>query len=77
MHLADHVIAAVVLLADQPGVTDETLAFNGAAELDGRFEIYSGAADDTIVGGAGNDKIYGAAVVLLAAIAASLFFWKP
>ena len=53
-------INANTLRADQPGVTDETLTFNGAAELDGRFIVYSGAGDDTITGSAGNDTIYGA-----------------
>jgi len=41
-------------------VAGEVLTFNGAAEINGRFEIYSGAADDTIAGGLGGDKIYGA-----------------
>jgi hypothetical protein len=53
-------INANTLRADVPGVTDETLTFDGSAELDGNFTIYSGAGDDTIAGGAGNDTIYGA-----------------
>jgi Ca2+-binding RTX toxin-like protein len=37
----------------------ETLRFNGAAETDGAFAIYSGKGSDTITGGAGHDTIYG------------------
>lgn len=33
----------------------DTLIFNGAAELDGKFEIIGGAGDDVLTGGAGND----------------------
>jgi Ca2+-binding RTX toxin-like protein len=37
----------------------EVLAFNGAAELDGKFNIRGGKGADTITGGAGNDTIWG------------------
>jgi hypothetical protein len=53
-------VSANTLHANVSGVTDETLTFDGSAETDGRFVIYSGAADDVITGGAGNDTIYGA-----------------
>jgi Ca2+-binding RTX toxin-like protein len=38
---------------------DETLTFNGSAETDGRFQIFSGAGADVITGGAGADEISG------------------
>jgi VCBS repeat-containing protein len=41
--------------------SDETLTFNGGAETDGRFRIFSGAGADVIRGGAGNDEIFGGA----------------
>src|SRR5439155_1510552 len=34
---------------------DETLTFNGSAETNGTFTIYSGAGADHIIGGAGAD----------------------
>jgi Ca2+-binding RTX toxin-like protein len=37
----------------------EVLTFNGAAETDGRFTIWSGNADDTITGGGGDDVLHG------------------
>jgi Ca2+-binding RTX toxin-like protein len=40
-------------------LADETLTFNGAAETDGRFTIFSGAGADVIVGSGGNDRIWG------------------
>jgi Ca2+-binding RTX toxin-like protein len=42
-------------------LVDETLTFDGSAESDGRFVIYSGAGADHITGGAGDDVIYGGA----------------
>jgi hypothetical protein len=39
--------------------SDETLTFDGSAETNGRFDIFSGAGADTITGGAGNDTISG------------------
>jgi hypothetical protein len=41
--------------------SDETLTFNGSAETDGRFRIFSGAGADVITGGAGADEIGGGA----------------
>ena len=38
---------------------DESLRFDGRAELNGAFRILSGAGDDTLYGGAGNDTLYG------------------
>ena len=40
-------------------VSDEVLNFNGSAELDGVFSIFSGNGADTLRGGAGNDTISG------------------
>jgi VCBS repeat-containing protein len=40
-------------------LADETLTFDGSAELDGQFVIYSGMGADHITAGAGNDTIYG------------------
>jgi len=53
-------VSANMLRAGVPGVTDETLAFNGSAELNGHFTIWSGAGADTLVGGLQSDTIYGA-----------------
>jgi Ca2+-binding RTX toxin-like protein len=52
-------VSANTLRANVPGVTDETLTFDGSAELNGHFTIYSGAAADTITGGLLADTIYG------------------
>jgi Ca2+-binding RTX toxin-like protein len=53
-------ISANTLLAAGGGLAvAETLTFNGAAETNGLFIIYGGAAADTIIGGAGGDTIYG------------------
>jgi Ca2+-binding RTX toxin-like protein len=38
---------------------DESLTFNGSAETNGRFRIFSGDGADSIRGGAGNDQIFG------------------
>ncbi|HYD23670.1 MAG TPA: M10 family metallopeptidase C-terminal domain-containing protein [Croceibacterium sp.] len=38
---------------------DETLTFDGTAELDGRFIVYGGDGRDRIRGGAGADTLYG------------------
>lgn len=38
---------------------NETLRFNGAAELDGRFNVRGGTGYDAITGGAGDDRIWG------------------
>jgi Ca2+-binding RTX toxin-like protein len=58
--LATMVVNANTLRAGVGGVTDETLVFDGSAESDGRFTIYSGAGNDVLVGSAGDDRIYGA-----------------
>jgi Ca2+-binding RTX toxin-like protein len=42
-------------------LADESLAFNGFAETDGRFTILSGAGNDILVGGGGVDYISGGA----------------
>jgi Ca2+-binding RTX toxin-like protein len=39
--------------------THETLTFNGSAETDGRFQIFSGNGADVLTGGAGADEIVG------------------
>jgi len=38
---------------------NETLSMNGSAELDGQFQVFGGAGNDTITGGAGSDRIWG------------------
>jgi Ca2+-binding RTX toxin-like protein len=38
---------------------DETLLFDGSAESDGRFRIFSGNGSDMLTGGTGNDEIFG------------------
>jgi Ca2+-binding RTX toxin-like protein len=38
---------------------DESLAFDGAAELDGMFRLFGGAGADSLTGGALGDIIYG------------------
>ena len=40
--------------------TGDTLLFNGSAEINGRFKVTAGAADDSVTGGAGDDVIDGA-----------------
>jgi Ca2+-binding RTX toxin-like protein len=37
----------------------ETLVFNGAAEINGRFSILGGKGNDTLTGGYGNDLLWG------------------
>jgi glucose/arabinose dehydrogenase len=39
--------------------SDEVLLFDGSAESDGRFRIFSGNGSDLIAGGAGDDEIVG------------------
>jgi Ca2+-binding RTX toxin-like protein len=38
---------------------DQVLTFNGAAETDGRFTVWSGDGADTITGGMGDDVLHG------------------
>jgi Ca2+-binding RTX toxin-like protein len=37
----------------------ETLSFNGSGEVGGAIWFYSGAGDDTLIGGGGADRFYG------------------
>jgi hypothetical protein len=53
------IVNANSLRANVPGIFDETLTFDGSAETDGQFTIYSGAAADTLTGGDQDDTIYG------------------
>jgi Ca2+-binding RTX toxin-like protein len=53
-------VNANTLRAGVPGVSDETLTFDGSGESDGHFTIYSGAGDDVLTGGDQDDRIYGA-----------------
>jgi hypothetical protein len=39
----------------------EHLTFNGSAETNGRFQVFGGRDDDTLVGGAGDDHLLGRA----------------
>lgn len=41
--------------------SDESLIFDGSAELDGTFRVISGAGNDTIHGSQGNDVLFGGA----------------
>ena len=54
-----YVNANTLLAAGGSLTSDETLSFNGAAESDGQFIVYSGAGADTLTGGAGDDQIWG------------------
>lgn len=47
------VISATTLAANQ------ALRFDGQLELDGRFDVQSGAAADQLTGGAGDDRLFG------------------
>jgi Ca2+-binding RTX toxin-like protein len=38
---------------------DHHLLFDGSAETDGSFTVYGGYGDDILIGGAGNDQLYG------------------
>ena len=38
---------------------NETLTFNGAAEIDGSYRVISGAGNDSIIGSAGDDLLFG------------------
>lgn len=37
----------------------ERLSFNGAAETNGRFQLFGGQGDDTLIGGSGGDMLHG------------------
>ncbi|MGH6871316.1 MAG: calcium-binding protein [Rhizomicrobium sp.] len=55
-----NVAAGVTMTVDGHALgASDTLSFNGANELDGRFIITGGAGNDVITGGHGNDKIQG------------------
>jgi Ca2+-binding RTX toxin-like protein len=54
-----YISANTLLAAGGTIPADETLKFDGSAELDGSFTVYGGHAADTIIGGAGNDAIWG------------------
>jgi Ca2+-binding RTX toxin-like protein len=54
-----YINANLLMAAGGTLATDETLTFNGSAESDGHFIVYSGAGADKITGGAGDDVIYG------------------
>jgi hypothetical protein len=52
----------VLVISANQLIAGETLAFNASAETDGgRYIVYSGTGNDTIVGSAGADELYGAA----------------
>jgi Ca2+-binding RTX toxin-like protein len=59
MHDANLAAGQTLMVAAQSLAAGEVLSFNGAAELDGTFNIHGGKGGDTITGGAGNDVIRG------------------
>lgn len=59
MHNGNVAAGATMIVSANSLRADETLTFNGAAELDGRFRIFSGDGADVIRGGAGADEISG------------------
>ncbi|MFL6857074.1 MAG: hypothetical protein ACJ8EB_04100, partial [Allosphingosinicella sp.] len=55
-----NVASGALLTVDGSGLgATEKLAFNGAAEIDGRFAMTGGAGADTLTGGSGNDSLSG------------------
>jgi Ca2+-binding RTX toxin-like protein len=59
---ADTLVAAgTTLTLDASSLTTGTLAFNGAAETNGSFDIKGGAANDTMTGSAQDDSLAGGA----------------
>jgi Ca2+-binding RTX toxin-like protein len=59
MHDGNVAAGKKLLVNAQSLLAGETLAFDGAAERDGSFDIRGGRGDDTITGGAGADRIAG------------------
>ncbi|HWA92602.1 MAG TPA: hypothetical protein VG889_21400 [Rhizomicrobium sp.] len=57
---SDVTVAAGVQLTIKAGALagGNALTFNGAAETDGRFNVYAGAGDDVLTGGARNDTFH-------------------
>jgi Ca2+-binding RTX toxin-like protein len=50
---------ATMIVSANTLAADEVLTFDGSAETDGRFRIFSGNGADTIIGGEGADEITG------------------
>jgi Ca2+-binding RTX toxin-like protein len=59
MHDANLAAGQNMMVIAQSLSAGEVLSFNGAAELDGTFNVRGGKGADTITGGAGNDVIWG------------------
>jgi Ca2+-binding RTX toxin-like protein len=59
MHDANLAAAQTMTVIAQSLSAGEVLSFNGAAELDGKFNVRGGKGADTITGGAGSDVIWG------------------
>jgi Ca2+-binding RTX toxin-like protein len=59
VHDGNVAAGAMLQVVAQSLLAGETLVFNGAAEIDGRFNVRGGRGDDTITGGAGADTIWG------------------
>ena len=59
--MADGNVAAgeTLIVSANTLVDNETLTFDGSAEMDGSFEIFSGDGNDTIIGSTNNDILSG------------------
>jgi Ca2+-binding RTX toxin-like protein len=59
MHNGNIATGQKLTVVAQSLLASETLSFNGAAEVDGTFNVRGGRGDDTITGGYGADRIWG------------------
>ncbi|MFN3944540.1 MAG: calcium-binding protein [Allosphingosinicella sp.] len=61
MHDANVVAGTMLTVNANTLRSDESLTFDGSAETDGNYRIFSGSGDDHLRGGAGNDQLWGGA----------------
>ncbi|HEX8586035.1 MAG TPA: M10 family metallopeptidase C-terminal domain-containing protein [Allosphingosinicella sp.] len=59
MHDANVAAGQKLMVVAQSLLAGEAFTFNGAAEIDGRFNVRGGRGGDSITGGAGADTLYG------------------